>query len=98
MDSMSWLRGEPANLELVSQSDRHGKPLNTVVDKTTGLVRNDPIPSDEELERFIKTLIASNTRARRCRENARPCAISGAQPNLSGPIGISSSRLNAFWI
>ena len=52
MDSMSWLRGEPANLELVSQSDRHGKPLNTVVDKTTGLVRNDPIPSDEELERF----------------------------------------------
>ncbi len=54
MDSMSWLRGEPANLELVSQSDRHGKPLNTVVDKTTGLVRNDPIPSDEELERFYQ--------------------------------------------
>lgn len=39
-------------LELVSEHDRRGRPLRTVVCMDTGLVRNDPIPGDAELARF----------------------------------------------
>ncbi len=49
---MTWAQGNPADLEVVSETDRHGKPLRTVIDMTTGLVRNDPIPGDEELAKF----------------------------------------------
>ena len=49
---MSWAEGHTGNHEVVSETDRHGKPLRTVIDMTTGLVRNDPIPGDEELARF----------------------------------------------
>ena len=45
-----WVRGD--RLQVVSETDRHGKPLRTVIDLDTGLVRNDPIPADEELARF----------------------------------------------
>lgn len=49
---MNWALGDPADLELVSETDRHGKPLRTLVNLSTGLVRNDPVPGDEELARF----------------------------------------------
>ena len=49
---MDWARGNPDDLEVVSEADRHGQPLRTVVNMQTGLVRNDPIPGDEELARF----------------------------------------------
>lgn len=47
-----WLLGEPADLVEVSATDRHGKPLRTVLNRRTGLVRNDPVPSDAELAKF----------------------------------------------
>ena len=39
-------------IEVVSERDRRGRPLRTVIDMNTGLVRNDPIPGDAELEKF----------------------------------------------
>ncbi len=47
-----WVIGRAEMLEQVSDTDRHGKPLRTVINMDTGLVRNDPIPGDEELARF----------------------------------------------
>jgi len=47
-----WLAGNPADLVEVSAADRHGKPLRTILNRRTGLVRNDPVPSDAELEQF----------------------------------------------
>lgn len=47
-----WAAGRPENLEVVSETDRHGKPLRTVINMETGLVRNDPIPDDETLAKF----------------------------------------------
>jgi len=47
-----WLLGEPSDLVEVSAADRHGKPLRTVLNRRTGLVRNDPVPSDAELAQF----------------------------------------------
>lgn len=47
-----WARGRAGQLEVVSETDRHGKPLRTVIDMDTGLVRNDPIPGDQELAKF----------------------------------------------
>ncbi|MEM9010416.1 MAG: class I SAM-dependent methyltransferase [Pseudomonadota bacterium] len=47
-----WALGRPEDLEIVSETDRHGRPLRTVIDMGTGLVRNDPIPGDDELARF----------------------------------------------
>lgn len=47
-----WAEGDPSNFEVVSEKDRHGKPLRTVINMTTGLVRNDPIPNDAELAKF----------------------------------------------
>lgn len=52
MEPRAWLTGEAGAHEIVSETDRHGKPLRTVFDRNTGLVRNDPIPTDEELARF----------------------------------------------
>ena len=49
---MSWALGRDGTHELVSQTDRRGKPLRTVICMETGLVRNDPVPSDEELMQF----------------------------------------------
>lgn len=49
---MNWALGRPEEMELVSETDRHGKPLRTLVNLATGLVRNDPVPGDEELARF----------------------------------------------
>lgn len=48
----AWVRGAPERIEVVSETDRHGKPLRTVIDLDTGLVRNDPIPGDAELAKF----------------------------------------------
>lgn len=47
-----WAHGDPSRLQVVSENDRRGRPLRTVIDMDTGLVRNDPIPGDEELARF----------------------------------------------
>ena len=47
-----WASGREGTHEIVSETDRHGKPLRTVISMETGLVRNDPIPGDEELARF----------------------------------------------
>lgn len=38
--------------EPVSTVDRHGKPLLTVLCTGCGLIRNDPVPSQDELDRF----------------------------------------------
>ena len=49
---MSWTLGREDTLELVSETDRHGRPLRTVICMETGLVRNDPVPDDAALARF----------------------------------------------
>ena len=52
MTASRWIDGDAADLEVVSDTDRHGKPLSTVINMQTGLVRNDSIPDDAELARF----------------------------------------------
>jgi 2-polyprenyl-3-methyl-5-hydroxy-6-metoxy-1,4-benzoquinol methylase len=47
---LSWTQGRA--LVTVSERDRRGRPLRTVVCMETGIVRNDPIPGDEELAHF----------------------------------------------
>ena len=49
---MDWTRGTENMTEVVSEKDRRGKPLRTVLLTETGLVRNDPVPDDEELAKF----------------------------------------------
>ncbi len=49
---MSWTLGRNGTHELVSETDRRGKPLRTVICMETGLVRNDPVPNDTELAQF----------------------------------------------
>ena len=49
---MSWALGREGTHEVVSDTDRRGKPLCTVICMETGLVRNDPVPDDDELARF----------------------------------------------
>ena len=50
-----WLIGGPSDLIEVSNKDRKGKPLRTVLNLQTGLIRNDPIPTDAELSTFYST-------------------------------------------
>lgn len=38
--------------EVVSERDRHGQPLVTALCPGCGLIRNDPVPTQEELDRF----------------------------------------------
>lgn len=38
--------------EAVSELDRHGRPLRTVLCTGCGFIRNDPVPTQEELDRF----------------------------------------------
>ena len=40
--------------ELVSEKDRHGNDLKTVICMGCGIITNDPIPTDEELAAFYK--------------------------------------------
>ena len=47
-----WAVGREGTHQVVSEKDRHGDPLRTVICMETGLVRNDPIPGDEELAKF----------------------------------------------
>ena len=49
---MNWALGREGTHELVSTTDRRGNPLRTLICMETGLVRNDPVPSDAELTRF----------------------------------------------
>ena len=49
---MNWEVGQEGRHELVSEIDRRGKQLHTVICMETGLVRNDPIPDDEKLAQF----------------------------------------------
>ena len=49
---MEWVTGQADRREVVSETDRRGKALRTVIDMETGLVRNDPIPGDAELAQF----------------------------------------------
>ena len=51
-NTMDWAVGRPEDMQLVSETDRHGSPLRTVINMQTGLVRNDPIPGDDELAKF----------------------------------------------
>ena len=43
------------DLEIIGRRDRHGKPLETAVCRTCGLVRHTAIPSEEELNQFYST-------------------------------------------
>ena len=52
MTGMDWVLGTQGMIEVVSERDRRGRPLRTVLCTETGLVRNDPVPDDEELARF----------------------------------------------
>lgn len=47
-----WTMGREGTHKIVSQTDRRGNPLKTVVCMETGLVRNDPVPGDDELAKF----------------------------------------------
>lgn len=40
--------------EIVSRTDRHGQPLLTVLCSGCGVLRNDPVPTPEELDRFYR--------------------------------------------
>jgi SAM-dependent methyltransferase len=40
--------------QLVSEKDRHGNPLRTILCMGCGIITNDPIPSDDELAAFYK--------------------------------------------
>ena len=50
--ALQWALGGEGTHEVVSETDRHGRALRTVICMDTGLVRNDPVPDDEELARF----------------------------------------------
>ena len=52
MIGLDWAGGAGDAVEVVSERDRQGNPLRTVLCTETGLVRNDPVPGDEELARF----------------------------------------------
>ena len=52
MTGLDWAGGAGGAVEVVSERDRRGNPLRTVLCAETGLVRNDPVPGDEELARF----------------------------------------------
>lgn len=43
-----------AQVEVVSRADRHGKPLVTVLCGGCGVLRNDPVPGEAELEAFYR--------------------------------------------
>ena len=47
-----WALGNASRNEVVSETDRHGRPLRTVICMDTGLVGNDPVPNDAELAQF----------------------------------------------
>ena len=74
---MTWALGREGTHEVVSETDRHGKPLQTLICMETGLVRNDPVPNDEELARFyaddyrIAYKSAANPRRRQVVRNFR---------------------------
>ena len=50
--AMEWALGREGTHEVVSETDRRGQSLRTVICMETGLVRNDPVPDDAELARF----------------------------------------------
>lgn len=45
---------EGTTFEVVSEQDRHGKPLRSVLCLGCGVITNDPIPSDEDLAAFYR--------------------------------------------
>ena len=47
-----WPLDSTGRYEVVSKTDRRGRPLRTVICMDTGLVRNDPVPDDAELAQF----------------------------------------------
>ena len=47
-----WPLDSNGSYEVVSKTDRRGRPLRTVICMDTGLVRNDPVPDDAELAQF----------------------------------------------
>ena len=47
-----WPLDSTGRYEVVSKTDRRGRPLRTVICLDTGLVRNDPVPDDAELAQF----------------------------------------------
>ncbi|MEM6973467.1 MAG: class I SAM-dependent methyltransferase [Pseudomonadota bacterium] len=65
----AFVQGDPARLVQVSDTDRHGRLLRTVIDMGTGIVRNDPIPTDEDVAAFYATAYRAEYKA-----SARPRA------------------------
>lgn len=46
---------EQTEFQQISESDRHGQPLKTVVCRNCGLVRHAVVPTEEELQQFYST-------------------------------------------
>lgn len=76
-----WPLNSTGRYEVVSKTDRRGRPLRTVICMDTGLVRNDPVPDDAELARFyaedyrISYKGARKPRRRQILRNFRRAAI-----------------------
>ena len=61
--------------------------MRTVLCSETGLVRNDPVPDDEELAKFYSEETASHTKELGGRAAARSCAISAGWQSISAASG-----------
>ena len=76
-----WPIASTGRHEVVSETDRRGRPLRTVICMDTGLVRNDPVPNDTELAQFyaedyrISYKGAAKPRRRQILRNFRRAAI-----------------------
>ena len=76
-----WPLDSTGRYEVVSKTDRRGRPLRTVICMDTGLVRNDPVPDDAELAQFyaedyrISYKGARKPRRRQILRNFRRAAI-----------------------
>lgn len=76
-----WPLDSTGRYEVVSKTDRRGRPLRTVICMDTGLVRNDPVPDDAELAQFyaedyrISYKGARKPRRRQVLRNFRRAAI-----------------------
>ena len=76
-----WPLDSTGRYEVVSKTDRRGRPLRTVICLDTGLVRNDPVPDDAELAQFyaddyrIRYKGARKPRRRQILRNFRRAAV-----------------------
>ena len=82
---------------MVSERDRHGNPLRTVLCAETGLVRNDPVPGDEELAKFYSEEYRTAYKGPSARAAARSCAISAGWPIMFAASATCSNRREGSW-